>query len=517
MIIERDVQRRLALGRRKMREAFWSQHNVVSIGVGARQRREEWTDEPAITVGVVKKRKPGYLRSDQILPTQMDIDGVTHRVDVVETGEITFAGKQEYVPPGWTLSSRYRPLQPGIKIANRTNRAGDNDFYSGTLGGFVTDKEGKKYILSNHHVLMNMGTDIPVLNQDVIQPDTDADTAIIGRNYSYIELRRGVSASNVVDAALCSIDDQSAIDESFPGNRMIPINSSHRAIGLYFASNSSHQRGWICRINPILNRFGVSLGPEATHEVDGYNMFDPIEKVGARTGYSSTQIVDVDAEVKVTMSNGKVYNFENIIGTERMGWGGDSGAIVCLGGDGNTLVPLKHVEEEGCAMFTAVGRMYDLPLQGDTALGDRIRDEFLSQTRLGGLLTHLFYLNAETVMNRARQSATSAYEKASARSLYDKYRNFVESALNNPRDPAFVMTQENLSDIAQAINGAALHMTTDESNALGDIYRAALEPTLGMRYDELLAHMNNDAVYQQVLDRLIRVPTIATQGVIRGN
>ncbi|MFD6072522.1 hypothetical protein [Amycolatopsis lurida] len=108
-------------------------------------------------------------------------------------------------------------------------------------------------------------------------------------------------------------------------------------------------------------------------------------------------------------------------------------------------------------------------------------------------------------MNRARQSTASAYEQASARSLYDKHRNFVESALNNPRDPAFVMTQENLSDIAQAINGVALHLTTDESNALGDIYHTTLEPTLGMRYDELLTHMNKDAVYQQVLDRFIRV------------
>lgn len=516
MIIKRDAQRRLALGKRRIRDAFWSQHNVVSVGVGARQRKNVWTDEPAITVGVVKKRKPGYLRADQILPTHMDVDGVTHRVDVVETGEIRFAGDQEYVPPGWTLDQRYRPLQPGIAIANRTNRSG-NGFFAGTLGGFVEDVEGKKYILSNYHILINMGTDIPVLGQDVVQPGTDSDAAVIGRNYSYIEMRRGIGTSNISDAALASIDDQDDITIGFPGNRMPPISANHKAIGLYFASNASHDRGWICRINPILERLGVTLGPDATHEVDGYTMFDHIEKVGARTGYSSTTVVDVDAEIKVTMSNGKVYNFESLVGTERMGWGGDSGSVVCLGGDGQTWVPLEHVEEDGCAMFNAVGRMYDLPLTGDTALGDRIRDEFLSQTRLGGLLTYLFYLNAETVMNRAEQSATSDYEKAAARSLYDKYRNFVESALNSPRDPAFVMKQENLDDIAQAINGGSLHMSSDESSALADIYHAAIAPTLGMGYDALLAHMNNDTVYHQVLDRLIRVPTIATQGVIRGN
>lgn len=201
-----------------------------------------------------------------------------------------------------------------------------------------------------------------------------------------------------------------------------------------------------------------------------------------------------------------------------MGWGGDSGSVVCLGGDGWTRVPLENTDEDsGCGMFNAVGQMYDLPVQGDIALGDRIRDEFLAETRLGRLLTHMFYLNSETVMNRSEQSTTTDFENAAARSLYDKYRNFVESALNNPQDPAFVVTQENLDDIAQSINGASLHMTADEQNALVDIYNGAIKPTLNMRYDDLLAHMNDDTVYHLVLARLIRVPTIATQGVIRGN
>lgn len=248
---------------------------------------------------------------------------MSHRVDVVETGEIRFCGDQEYEPPGWILNQRFLPIQPGIQIANRTNSEGDVVF-SGTLGGIVQDSDGIKYILSNHHVLINMGTDVPVLHQDVVQPgdDDDDDDAVIGRNYSYIGLYRGIGTSNVVDAALASIDDQDDVILTLPGNRMDPVSADHQAIGLYFASNSSHDRGRICRINPILEDFGMSfLSPDATHEVDGFNMFDPVEKVGARTGYGSSQIYDIDAEIKVTMRNGKVYNFENLNRHRKHGMG----------------------------------------------------------------------------------------------------------------------------------------------------------------------------------------------------
>ncbi len=57
-------------------------------------------------------------------------------------------------------------------------------------------------------------------------------------------------------------------------------------------------------------------------------------------------------------------------------------------------------------------------------------------------------------------------------------------------------------------------MRQPEIDALTSIQANVIAPTLGMRYSELLNYMNDDTVYHKVLDTLVKVPTIVTEGVI---
>ncbi|MFF4591478.1 hypothetical protein [Amycolatopsis sp. NPDC001319] len=530
-MIDPATQTRLAHGKEMIKGRFWTHSNITSVGVGARQRGGEWTDEPAVTVGVVKKRRPGYLRADEILPERIDVDGVSHRVDVVETGIVRFSGQQEFPGAGndpaktWMINSTTIPMQAGSAIVDLTTRFTDDnggtEYLGGTIACFVKDPQGIVYALSNAHVMVNLDrlhAGETVIGDKMSQPfpnPNDEAASTVGELANYVPYQSGIFAKNTMDCAIARLYDQKNFTNTYPANRMTPVSPQNKAIGLFFASNNDHSLGWIVRLEPMLQQLGVSmLVADSTFDVSGYQMFDPIEKVGARTGYSSTQIVNVIDSTKIRMDDGRSYAFDNLIRTERMGWPGDSGSLVRLGGDGITPVIRENVPDSGCGVFSSVGTMYDLALNGDIPLADNIRDNFLAQTRLGNLLTHLFYLNAETVTNRAIESPTSDYEKAGAQSLYDKYRDYVQAAMAAPRDPQYVVTQEHLDDTAQAINGAALRMRQEESDALAGIYNTVITPTLGMRYDDIVTYMNNDDVYHQVLDTLVNVPTIVTEGVI---
>ncbi|MFE0027739.1 hypothetical protein [Amycolatopsis sp. NPDC059021] len=519
-MLDERAQAHLAHGKDRIISRFWELRNIVSVGVSTRERAGERTDEPAIRVGVAKKRKPGYLRASDMLPDRIDVDGLSYKVDVVETGEMFSKEEKEFQPPSWTYNDRQRnPLRPGVSITNASN--GEHGIYdSGTLGCFVRDPYNQICILSNRHVLVNLKERNP--NNNVITqplPKPYGDKNIVATLATDIPWKRGVHAKNLCDAAYARLHDQS--EEGYTQTpihpRMTAPSPEHKAVGLFFAGNKHHSYGYICKIHYVLEGLQLSmLTPGSACAAGEYRFLANIHKVGARSGYSSTRIEDLSATVKVNMS-GKRYNFTDVLGTGRMGWPGDSGSLVCYGGTGADWVPLENPDAGDCSIWASVGKMYNLPLQGDIPLADRLRDEFLSKTTLGNFLIEVFYLNAEAIVARTEAARTSPYEKAAARAMYDKYRTFMESALNNPADPGFVVRQEHLDDTNQLINGISAHLRAEEAQALRAIYERTVKPTLGMTHGNLLDYLNNRAVFDAVSDQLARVPTITTQGVVTGN
>ncbi|MGE5693267.1 MAG: hypothetical protein ACM3YF_05760, partial [Candidatus Zixiibacteriota bacterium] len=94
----------------------------------------------------------------KVFTSKPAVTGLPKELDglLVET-ELT--GK--FVAFGRPLSGRYRPVPIGVSIANNLECA------TGTLG-CVVEKAGKKYILSNNHVLAR--ENLASVGEDIVQP-----------------------------------------------------------------------------------------------------------------------------------------------------------------------------------------------------------------------------------------------------------------------------------------------------------------------------------------------------------
>jgi hypothetical protein len=75
----------------KIQELFDSTPEGVGVMFGNKIRNGEYTGEPSIVFTVEKKLPLSEIPSDQILPSSVEIDGVTYNTDVFESGIIETA------------------------------------------------------------------------------------------------------------------------------------------------------------------------------------------------------------------------------------------------------------------------------------------------------------------------------------------------------------------------------------------------------------------------------------------
>jgi hypothetical protein len=386
------------------------------------------------------------------------------------------------------------------------------------LSCFVRDlQDGTWCVLSNNHVLVrdNAGQ----VGDPIVQPGNGGAGDIIAHLKRFIPYTFGSSHPNIDDCAIAQLtEDIQEVNDIFAGDRMDNISEDHPAVGLFFGSDPLNAFGFICKIDNVLDDLGVEILGAPTGINPLPDIGEHIEKVGYRTGYTSSTIRNQDFTAPVGMEIGgrtRSMWFTDLLLTDRLGWPGDSGSIVCIGGDGNTRIPLD-IKADKCDIMDSVGAMYDLPLNSDHGLADQVRDEFLALSRIGNFLTQLFYVNSEVILNRTQGREASDNEKAGAASLYNKYHDFLVGALADPNRPDLVVTQENLDDAAFALSGAQLQMTQEEATAARNLYDTVLRPTLGMNYQQILAFMNDESRYRQVWDMIAPVPTLKTHGPIHG-
>ena len=114
---------------RKQQKQLLAKENVVSVGTGFKYVNGQRTDEIALIVGVQEK-KP-VSRSNLIPQT---LEGI--QTDVIQVGKI-----RAFSDP----KDKFRPIQPGISIGHYLVTAG--------TFGCVVQRNGKRYILGNNHVL----------------------------------------------------------------------------------------------------------------------------------------------------------------------------------------------------------------------------------------------------------------------------------------------------------------------------------------------------------------------------
>ncbi|MFA5383740.1 MAG: hypothetical protein WC364_03580 [Eubacteriales bacterium] len=110
--------------------------NVIGVGVGYKQIRQEETNQLSLIIFVEKKIPSDRLSKGSIIPGK--INGLL--TDIVEIGRVRLLENRV---------DRWRPACPGISI-------GHYKISAGTFGAVVKDKTtGEKLILSNNHILAN--------------------------------------------------------------------------------------------------------------------------------------------------------------------------------------------------------------------------------------------------------------------------------------------------------------------------------------------------------------------------
>jgi hypothetical protein len=119
--------------------------NVVGVGIGEKESDGMHTGLMAVRLLVRIKYAKNSIPADQMLPTT--IDGLP--VDIEEVG--TFRPLATYPNPRATFT----PAQPGCSVG--FEYPDTNNRMAGTFGALVQDIAGKRYLLSNNHVLANEG------------------------------------------------------------------------------------------------------------------------------------------------------------------------------------------------------------------------------------------------------------------------------------------------------------------------------------------------------------------------
>lgn len=268
-------------------DLFKEYFNAVGTGAGYKISDGRPTNDQAVIVFVERKISKRKMMSKFAAPMPTDIDGIP--VDVIEVGKLR---KHDINNNSNPLRDKVRPLKPGYSC-------GHIKVTCGTLGGFFTDKDGDKVILSNCHVLANEGN--AAVNDLIYQPgclDARGDRSFKGwtnpRDLPYIAQLKAFSdivpgAINYHDSAIAKLPreviEQDLIDLKYP----------------------------------ILNR-PIKGFAEATVNMS-------VHKCGRTTGYTTGRVIAVNAEFGIQYDKGNIKFGKCIVSTP-LSQGGDSGSLI---------------------------------------------------------------------------------------------------------------------------------------------------------------------------------------------
>ena len=256
------------------------QHNVVGVGLGRKIVKGKASANYCVRFYVEKKLPKEAIPKEFMLPEK--VGGIP--TDVVETGRFrAFAG-------GAKERARVRPARPGCSVGFAFSGAKAGTVMAGTFGA-VVEADGKRFILSNNHVLANENG-LPI-GSDIFQPgllDKNAPTSdVIAKLAKFIPL--ATSHANQVDCAIAEPTD-------------VKLTSP--------------------TIMPKVGKLksGQPLAAAVSMKV---------EKTGRTTGYTTGTIQDISANVKVGYEIGALTFSNQIIivgGATSFSDAGDSGSLI---------------------------------------------------------------------------------------------------------------------------------------------------------------------------------------------
>jgi hypothetical protein len=295
------------------------QVNIVGVGVGAKDKAGQTTDDLSVRFYVERKLPPGVLSSESMIPAQ--INGVP--TDVVETGRfhrLPTVGAQPAV--AFPNRQKMRPAHPGNSCGFKFP-PGVNLIMAGTLGCLVKDANGV-YILSNNHVLADENQ--LALGSPIFQPGLldggNATTDAIARLAKFIPI--SITVVNHVDCAIARLISPALADPVFLPNV-----------------------GKLASANPMAPAVGMK-----------------VMKTGRTTGPTNGKITDIHATVKVQYDAGVCTFDEQVIVT------GTGGSFSAAGDSGSVIVQANP--KEATALLFAGSTTHTIANRMDavlTALG----------------------------------------------------------------------------------------------------------------------------------------------------
>jgi hypothetical protein len=303
-----------------------NKRNVVGVGLGFKVSQGVNTGEVGLVVSVTHKADVSALAAKDLVPKALN--GV--KTDVVETG--VFRAQDSSADP----RGRWRPVvPPGVSI-------GHPGVTAGTFGCLVR-RGDDVFILSNNHVLADVNEgkqgDL-ILQPAVADGGTAGDT--IATLADYVPIDFGTSEPecsiaewvtktlNYVAGAFGSSHQLTAVKKT-PG-----VNRIDAALARPLALNSVK--------NEILN-VGVPVG------VSVAALGLEVQKMGRTTGYTTGQITQIDATVRIDYEGPSALYTGQII-TSPMSKGGDSGSAV-LDMDGH-VVGLLFAGSDGATIINPI-------------------------------------------------------------------------------------------------------------------------------------------------------------------
>jgi hypothetical protein len=530
------IDQRAMAGLLKAKERIWNDHgrdpNVNAAGVGYRRIGGQVTTEPAVIVMVTDKIPAAALSSRRLMPETIEVDGIRHRVDVVEAGPFYSAvGRQPAAAPQsientGPIKEKFRPLVMGCGVSN----ADASSAYTGTLGCFVQDNDSEDiYLLSAGDVLSLAGTS-GSMDAVIIQPAVLDKGTLANDSAGVLELFTPLTDGITVDGGIATLVEVEYDASTVAHNLMEPPSATHLAVGMCIACDPLYENSMLARMDTTLTSLDVSIVGSESDEpwtiAPAVGM--DIEKVGRTSGYTSSTVDAVGVSVTIdfllpgTGSNGaaeyKQVTMNDMIWSQFLFMPGDGGAVALQGGNGRTFVP---VWVSPCALISSVESYYTLPgASTNNKLTNQIQSQFLSKSGTGSFFVGLVYMNAHMAAARLAADTGSAYDQAAAaayvQGLYAKYEPLITATLADP--DSFTFTNDQITDFAYLAKmlyeppaqGGQGIITADE-------YGAAIELGLVMSgmvqngitsYAEILNYMNEAQTYVGMFNLFSQVPTL---------
>ncbi len=475
--------------------AFRKDPNIAGAGFGRRVVGRGAPECPALVVYVHKKLSMSLIPPSVRLPRKIYIGNDFIEVDVVETG------------PFYTQSftGRERPAPSGISI-------GHTNITAGTLGCLVNDNtDGTLCILSNNHILADANG--ASIGDPSIQPG-DADGGSSPAD-DIATLKRFITVdcagTNRVDAAIAEVINKADVVDMFKDNLMPYPGPDHPAIGLLFAGGGG--RTLLNPIRDVMSLLDISFLAGAG-AIGAADIGMAVEKVGRTTEYTTGQVMEIDVTSMVGTYQCGDAQFDGQIATCTMSAGGDSGSVVCAGGEGICSEP-----DGGCGTSATASRVFGLDISIDRIVEKEFRERYLSRTLVGRYLIDVFFRNEAQLNHRVQDGMKGKGAEANrdlVRGLHEKYGGALREALLQPDRSDLRLSGEHLEQADMVLGRARPFMSPEEVRAAEEVLGIA-KAALGKTVREILDMLDNRDLHARAVELVASVPSLKEPDCDRGS